>query len=267
MNQYLVERVKAASAYAISLSEIEKAMPHPGIRGRFRELLIDNLITPWLPPYVQSGTGMIIDAAGEARQFTQDDIILYDKSIVPPILSSASGASEGVFLYNSVIARIEVKSKVTRGDLQKFTSSSSDIAKLKHSVRGDPKVPYTGALNFLFAYDSDAVGDGNPDYQLHRMIECMHSEKCDPLSGVISMICIPKYGFWKLGADPSNPASRVWFRLNRKLPEENLAWFVAVLSNSCFREHAIKQGRGDFDTLEGGIGNYFPDDYVVVETE
>jgi hypothetical protein len=129
---YLVERVKAASADALALSEIKRAITHPGIRGRLQELLIDNLITPWLPPYVQSGTGMIIDAAGEARQFTQDDIILFDKSIVPPILSSPLGTSEGVFLYNSVIARIEVKSKLTRSDLQKFISSSRDIAKLKH---------------------------------------------------------------------------------------------------------------------------------------
>jgi hypothetical protein len=132
MKQYLVERVQAASAYVLALSETEKVVTHPGIRGRFRELLIDNLITPWLPPYVQSGTGMIIDADGEARQFTQDDIILFDKSIVPPILSSSLGASEGVFLYNSVIARIEVKSKFTRGDLQKLISSSRDIAKIKH---------------------------------------------------------------------------------------------------------------------------------------
>jgi hypothetical protein len=70
MKQYLVERVKAASSYTLALSEAERAITHPGIRGIFRELLIDKLITPWIPPYVQIGTGMIIDAAGEARQFT-----------------------------------------------------------------------------------------------------------------------------------------------------------------------------------------------------
>jgi hypothetical protein len=105
---YLVERVKAASADALALSEIKRAITHPGIKGRFRELLIDNLITPWLPPDVQSGTGMIIDAAGQARQFTQDDIILFDKSIVPPILSSPSGASEGVFYITALSQELKL---------------------------------------------------------------------------------------------------------------------------------------------------------------
>jgi hypothetical protein len=31
-------------------------------------------------------------------------------------------------------------------------------------VRGDPKVPYTGALNSVFAYDADATGDDNSEY-------------------------------------------------------------------------------------------------------
>ena len=67
MNKQLIERVKAASAYTLNLAKVEAAIPHRGLRGRSREILIDNRISPWLPLDVKSGTGMIIDLSGKAR--------------------------------------------------------------------------------------------------------------------------------------------------------------------------------------------------------
>jgi hypothetical protein len=61
------------------------------------------MLMPWLPPYVLCGTGMVIAAENKVRQFTQDDVIVYDRSLVPPVLAAADHASEGVFLYNSVL--------------------------------------------------------------------------------------------------------------------------------------------------------------------
>jgi hypothetical protein len=46
---------------------------------------------------------MVIAAENKVRQFTQDDVIVYDRSLVPPVLAAADHASEGVFLYNSVL--------------------------------------------------------------------------------------------------------------------------------------------------------------------
>ena len=70
---------------------------------------------------------------------------------------SPAHAPEGVFLYNSVIARIEVKSTVSRADLVTFVRASKDIASLKHSVQPGFKDALEGAFNLLFAYESDAV--------------------------------------------------------------------------------------------------------------
>jgi hypothetical protein len=109
MDNYILERLRADAAHLLHLAANESQLQHRGLRGRFRELLIDNLLSPWLPPYIASGTGMIIASENAIRQSTQDDVILYDRSIVPPVLVSPNHAPDGVFLYNSVIATRGVK--------------------------------------------------------------------------------------------------------------------------------------------------------------
>ena len=106
MNDYLINRVLAAAEHTLRRAQLESSVQHLGLRGRFRELLVAELLQPWLPPYVACGSGMIIDVNNKKRQSTQDDIILFDRSLTPPILATESLSLEGVFLYNSVLARI-----------------------------------------------------------------------------------------------------------------------------------------------------------------
>lgn len=253
MDSYILNRLRADAAHLLTLGENERELQHHGLKGRFRELLIDNLLAPWLPPYTSCGTGMIIAAENKLRQSTQDDIIVYDRSLVPPVLVSPNHAPEGVFLYNSVLARIEVKSTLTRSELGGFVKASVEIASLRHSVQPGFAGSLEGAFNLLFAYDSDAKGGGDVDYQLRRMIEVMREQGCDPLSGVVSMVCVPPYGFWKLG---QSGGDRRWQRLTLNNPIDSVAWFVGCVSNSCYLAHARRQGRDPTKGLEGGIGMY-----------
>jgi len=141
-----------------------------GLKGRFRELLINNMLMPWLPPYVLCGTGMVIAAENKIRQFTQDDIIVYDQSLVPPVLAAAANhAPEGVFLYNSVLMRIEVKSTLTRDDIRSFVSPRWKSAICSTPCNLNARVRLDGAYNLLFAYRSDAEGKGDADFQLKRV--------------------------------------------------------------------------------------------------
>src|ERR1019366_1568850 len=135
MNDYLLNRLRNDAEHTLAQARNEAQLQHQGLKGRFRELLIDNLLASWLPPYVLCGTGMIIAAENPIRQNTQDDIIIYDKSLAPPILASTNHAPEGVFLLNSVIARIEVKSTLTRSDIRTFVRSSKEIAALRLTVQ------------------------------------------------------------------------------------------------------------------------------------
>ncbi len=101
MDNYILDRLRADSSHLIILSKNESKITHNGLKGRFRELLVDHLLAPWLPPYVRCGTGMIIARENKSRQHTQDDIILYDLSLAPPILASSI---EGVFTFAPQVA-------------------------------------------------------------------------------------------------------------------------------------------------------------------
>jgi len=261
MDDYILDRIRCDADHVINLAEQQKAIQHSGLKGRFRELLIDNVLAPWLPPYVVCGTGMIIAENNIKRQSTQDDIILYDKSICPPVLAS-NNAPEGVFLYNSVIARIEVKSTLTRDDIRKFIKSSLEISKLEFSVRPECPPGLQGAFNLLFAFNTDAQGEANPDYHLKRLIEEMVASKQDPVGGIVSMLCIPGKGFWKIGI---NNNKRIWQRLGSDDPRDHLAWFVGCISNSCFEQHALRQGRMPSTGIEAGIGMYLAHPFLQVD--
>lgn len=195
---------------------------------------------------------MIVAAENVIRQSTQDDIILFDRSLVPPVLA-ANHAPEGVFLLNSVLARIEVKSTLTRASVGAFVQSSQQMAELKQSVQPGFVGPLEGTLNLLFAFDSDANGSGQPDFELTRLIEVMGEHSCETLSGIVSMICVPTRGFWKLGQEDG---SRSWQRFKLSSPEDRVAWFVGCVSNTCYQAHARRQGRDPRLGLEGGIGMY-----------
>jgi hypothetical protein len=203
---------------------------------------------------------MIIDNENKIRQSTQDDIIVYDRSLVPPVLVSKDGF-DGVFLTNSVIGRIEVKSRVTRADIRAFVAASLEICELK-VLAPSTAGPFQGTLSMLFAYGSDAEGTGDVNFQFKRVAQVMRENGCDPLSGKVSMICIPSHGFWKLGM---SWGKLCWQRLVKNKPEDRVSWFVGCVSHTCFLTHAQRQGRDLSKSLEGGIGMYLRDDvYEVV---
>jgi hypothetical protein len=264
MNNYILDKIRADSLHLIHLSANEEKIQHTGLRGRLRELLIDNILTPWLPPYVLSGTGTIIEAENLPRESTQDDIILFDKTLAPPILG-ANNTKEGVFLFNSVLARIEVKSTVTRGFMKDFASTSFELSKLKFTVGPNFNANYFGAFNLFFAFKSDADLDNkNPDFELKRLVEVMNELGIVALSGIVSMICIIGKGFWKIGLKADNQ-TRTWQRLNSNESVDQITWFVGCVSNSCFRSHMQRQGRNPDNSLESGIGMYLDHPFIDID--
>lgn len=266
MNNYILDKIRADSLHLIHLSRNEEKIQHTGLRGRLRELLIDNILNPWLPPYVFSGTGTIIEAINLTRESTQDDIILCDKSLTPPILG-ANNAKEGVFLYNSVLARIEVKSTATKGYMRDFVLTSLELSKLNFTVGAKFNADNFAAFNLFFAFKSDADQENkNPDFELKRLVEAMKDVGIDPLSGIISMICIIGKGFWKLGSK-ADGQTRTWQRLDSKEMADDITWFVACVSNFCFSQHILRQGRNPDNSLEFGIGAYLDDAYIEIDID
>jgi hypothetical protein len=253
MDNYILERLRADANHAMAIADQQKVLQHQGLKGRFRELVINNLLAPWLPPYCACGTGMIIQGGSNVvRESSQDDIIVYDCSLTPPVLAS-SQAPEGIYLYNSVLIRMEVKSTVSLNAARDFARSSKELSQLLLTVEdGCPKGRFLGAINTFVAFATDLTND-DPDSELRRFIQAMEEEGVDPLSGIVSAICIVGRGYWKIGEESGQ---RVWHRLNSQIPADHLVWLVGVASNTCFKMHSIRIGGNPQLSLESGIGQY-----------
>lgn len=255
INNYILERLRADAAHTIALAECESAVQHSGLRGRLREILIANLLAPWLPPFCKCATGMIIESNNKPRRATQDDILVVDQTIAPPVLASMNGP-EGIFPLNSVLLRIEVKSKLSARGLSDFIDASSEVIKMQFTKQPGCKRKFTKPYNVLVAFKSDSSSE-EWDYEFHRFCKIMKRKKCPPpLSGFITAICIVNKGLWSL--KDFGETERSWCRLDLDAKEDCLAYWVANISNTAYRAHAERQGRDPAQGLEVGIGSSVP---------
>ena len=62
---YVLGRLRCDSRHVCDLALHEGQVGHAGVKGRFRELLLNNLLVPWLPASMGCGTGVIIDCKQE----------------------------------------------------------------------------------------------------------------------------------------------------------------------------------------------------------
>lgn len=258
MENYIIDRLRADSDHVLNLFKNEGKIPHTLVKGRTREILINNLLQPWLPPGVKCGTGIVIDANNLVKGSGQEDIVLFDESLCPPVLASAN-TPDGVFLYNSVFARVEVKSKLTRNYVRNFISSSLEYMKFQVTVRPECKRKFTGAVNLLFAYESDQKNENDNEY--FRLMSVFEELKIDPISGIVSMLCVPGYGFYKIGSENN---SRAWQKLDTKEAVNHIAWFIGCISSTCFEMRIERQGREKDDSIEGGIDYFMHSPYVTI---
>lgn len=247
------------ATHLATLSENEENIQHMGLRGRFRELLIDNLLSPWLPPYAACGTGMVVDVKDHVRESTQDDIIIFDKSLVPSVLAS-TGAPDGVFPLDGVLARIEVKSTLTRSALKDAIVAANEINKMEFAGSSPGVFPLP--INLVFAYKSDLKG--NSIDELYRMLDLSkelglhYSGACPELPSPISGLCVCNRGFWAYGNSDTIKTTSYLEAIIQQ-PYDELVMFVGAVSNSCFNNHIARQGRDPQKAVEGGIGRYILD--------
>lgn len=73
----LINNVTRALAEADGVA----ALKHPGLVGRYRELLMADIIRPFLPMGFGLGSGKIVDSTG--AQSTETDVVVFDQSMIP----------------------------------------------------------------------------------------------------------------------------------------------------------------------------------------
>lgn len=146
---------------AITEAKAASELTHQGVKGTVLEILISKLFRPLLPADIGVGTGQVVEQA-TGKMSNQIDIILYDKSILPPVLFDET---TGIFPIEAVLYVIEVKTKLTMKDLRVAHDSASFLETFSFlpgffDQNGQAiQTPAVSPISVLFGLDSTLTGN------------------------------------------------------------------------------------------------------------
>src|SRR5258708_27826595 len=103
-------------------------LTHSSTIGAIREEVIRDILSKFLPLSVEIGTGQLVDSVGNLSD--QVDIVIAKNST--PVFRFGGGVS--AFLYDTVLATIEVKSMLYRDKLKEALENSFSVKNLIHVV-------------------------------------------------------------------------------------------------------------------------------------
>ncbi|MBI3822250.1 MAG: hypothetical protein HY289_06170 [Planctomycetes bacterium] len=189
---FILARVQAA----VGAAKAARGVSHSGLRGEIREILIRDLFRPLLPADVGVGSGEIISHTNQTSK--QTDIVLYDRSILPPIVFQEAA---GIFPVEAVLYAIEVKSKLTSQELRDSDSAARKLEQLEysagqHDLNARPINHFIKkAVPVVFALASDLTGHNDSEIERYDGLR----EAGEP---AIRGICVAgrNYWFWSLDA-------------------------------------------------------------------
>jgi len=151
----LKSHMDATEASLLAISRVPANSGHSLHKGTPREAFIREFLVAHLPETVAIGSGEIIDSSSEpSAQRNQYDIVIYNKSY--PKLDFGGGVSG--FLIESVIATVEVKSTLTKRDLQQAIGAARNAKALVPNFVTSFQAGYVPPriLNYVVAYDGPA---------------------------------------------------------------------------------------------------------------
>jgi hypothetical protein len=102
------------------------AKTHRGSRGSSREEAVAKFLAGQLPARFGVTTGEAIDA--EERRTGQLDVVIYDRNATAPLLAEKSG---DLLPAESLLAVIEVKSRLNKGEMAKCAKAAKAISLLR----------------------------------------------------------------------------------------------------------------------------------------
>ena len=171
MNELYRNLIRERVKFALSAAKISADLEHKGVKGALRESLMSELLRPMLPPDFGVATGIIISS--DDIQSAQQDIIVYNKRILPPFLTNGPA----LVPVESVVATIEVKSTLNATELQRAFANARTVRNLRmlsgtygpdgrtvdvkirdasgKLVADSPSPPVSAPVLFLFAFESD----------------------------------------------------------------------------------------------------------------
>ena len=188
MNRLYRDMLQERVRYALAAANAATGLEHRGVLGAVREVLIADLLRPLVPPSVGVATGVVISP--DDQQSRQQDIILFDPSVLPPLLYEQGPA---VVPVEAALATIEVKSRLTIAGCREASEGARSLYALSmqsgiQDVSGEWRdVPLRAPLAILFALSSDLARDSS-DAERYA-VAC-------PGPGLVRAICVANKGLW-----------------------------------------------------------------------
>lgn len=226
----------ARIAAAVEACRTVERLSHNGEKGRIREILLSSLFRPLLPSDLGVGTGFVISATGQVSP--QTDVILYDRSVLPPAMFDES---VGLYPIESVLYTIEIKSKLDRAGLLAAHNAAEEVARF--TVLGPDSKPVVGPRvprATLLALDSDLAPSGKSEAD-------RYAEVVGPGPSWLCAFCVVGRGYWWKRDDVSFHS---WPELD---PYAEVVGFLGGIMNSLPAEFAIRR------TLRPALGSYLID--------
>lgn len=237
MRQAFLEKINSALCRARNASEID----HAGLRGRAREIFLQDMLKPVLPPYVEIGGGKLVDSEG--NQSAETDAVIYSRQTLPPLLFDVGF---GLYPVEAAIYAIEVKSRLTATELSSTIKKFSRLQNLvylpsstndRFESVGPNAVP---VIPCLFAFDTDMSCGGKDELERYRELD-PNSE----VKPVIPVFCVAGRGYWWF---KSNEPAKKWIKHLPTHNNEEVLEFIGGVANTIPKQ-IIRKGRPAF-------GNY-----------
>lgn len=188
-NNIFRDHYKRAIKAAVEKAKSAKLADHSGLEGQIREVVVDELLRPMLPPSVAIGTGKLTDADGNLSQ--QSDVVIYYSGILPPVMIDAK---LGFFPVESCLCCIEVKTKLSAADVRDAVEKARSIRGLNYlptvdQLKGTITPHGPRVVNVLFAFGTDLSESGKSEIERYVEID----PGTDPL---IPVLCVQGRGYW-----------------------------------------------------------------------
>ncbi len=247
MNRVFRDLFLARIAAAIVEARAAASVPHSGVKGQVREILIRELFRPLLPADLGIGHGHIVSSV-EGKVSSEQDVVIYNRRLVPPVLYERS---LGMFPLECTLATIEVKSQLTRDELRDADAKAASLFDFKYQS-GLPVTKLTAAgvmveraVCAVFALDTDLVVGGMTEIERYQSLPGRHPE-------ALRALCVVGRGYWFRHED-------AWRTTSQCFDLAEVAAFIAGMIGLLAR---VARSRG-----EPSLANYLFEDHLLLRVD
>ncbi|PYS91412.1 MAG: hypothetical protein DMF64_12045 [Acidobacteria bacterium] len=200
-------------------------------------MLLTRLISQLMPPSCIALHGTAVDTEGQrfalesGKRKTEDDILVVDRDRIPSLLFAEG---EGIVPIEAVLARIEVKSVLTKQELRDAVYGSMSFLKVP-LVLPDEDLQGGAALQCIFAFASD-LAEMNEHARLTQLVQgerwdCIEGGTWNEETPPIHALCVVGKGMWAFGSRSKGEASG-WGMCPADDVHSEVATFLALLLNT-----------------------------------